>query len=63
MPAAVSVIIPVLHEAREVGALLPHWRELRRGCQCMQAADWAGAIRADQIRALPARMWSWLRPS
>jgi hypothetical protein len=48
MPAAVSVIISVLHEAREVGALLPHWRELRRGCQCMQAADWAGAIRADQ---------------
>jgi rSAM/selenodomain-associated transferase 2 len=30
MPASVSVIIPVLNEAGEVGALLPHWRELRR---------------------------------
>ena len=31
MPASVSVIIPVLNEAGEVGALMPHWRELRRG--------------------------------
>jgi rSAM/selenodomain-associated transferase 2 len=31
MATSISVIIPVLHEAGEVGALLPHWRELRRG--------------------------------
>ncbi|MCP9771491.1 TIGR04283 family arsenosugar biosynthesis glycosyltransferase [Synechococcus sp. Tobar12-5m-g] len=31
MLALVSVIIPVLNEAREVGTLLPHWRELRQG--------------------------------
>ena len=31
MPAPISVIIPVLNEAGEVGEQLPHWRELRRG--------------------------------
>ncbi len=28
--ASISLIIPVLNEAREIGSLLPHWQELQR---------------------------------